>query len=166
MYTGYWNLQDHEANERNPSSINSMQRQNEFSGINIAEFNYAFSKEERRRNEQQQFDDEMSPLIVQASYLFFIGRKEGNVLFKDTLNTFYLRLYGVRHMVKNHSDSARGNLLPPHGLLFPISSKGSFICIIPQTGWHIPQPLLHQSWITGWNVKYLFFIETLWKYFY
>ena len=29
-----------------------------------------------------------------------MGRKEGNVLFNDTLNTFYLRLYGVRHMVK------------------------------------------------------------------
>ena len=51
-------------------------------------------------------------------------RKEGNVLFNDTLNTFYLRLYGVRHMVKDHSDT----------LLFPISSKGSFICTIPQTG--------------------------------
>ena len=24
------------------------------------------------------------------------GRKEGNVLFNDALNTFYLRLYGVR----------------------------------------------------------------------
>ena len=34
------------------------------------------------------------------------GRKEGNVLFKDTLNTFYLRLYGVGHMVKELSDSA------------------------------------------------------------
>ena len=32
-------------------------------------------------------------------------------------------------MVKNHSDRERGNPLPPHGLLFPISSKGSFICI-------------------------------------
>ena len=31
-------------------------------------------------------------------------RKEGNVLFNDALNTFYLRLYGVRHMVKDHSD--------------------------------------------------------------
>ena len=28
------------------------------------------------------------------------GRKEGNVLFNDALNTFYLQLYGVRHMVK------------------------------------------------------------------
>ena len=33
-------------------------------------------------------------------------------------------------MVKDHSNSKRGNPVPPHGLLFPISSKGSFICII------------------------------------
>ena len=72
------------------------------------------------------------------------GRKEENVLFNDALNTFYLWLYGVRHMVKDHSDSERGNPLLPHGLLFPINSKGSFICIIPQTGGHIPQPLLCQ----------------------
>ena len=38
------------------------------------------------------------------------NRKEGNILFNDTLNTFYLQLYGIRHMV---------------------TSKGSFICIIP-----------------------------------
>ena len=62
------------------------------------------------------------------------GRKEGNVLFNDALNTFYLRLYGITHMIKDHSDSEKGNLLLPHGLLFPISSKGSFIGIIPQTG--------------------------------
>ena len=31
-------------------------------------------------------------------------------------------------MVKNHSDSERGNTLSPHRLLFPISSKGSFMC--------------------------------------
>ena len=60
--------------------------------------------------------------------------REKNVLFNDALNTFYLRLYGVRHMVKDHSDSEKGNLLPPHRLLFPINSKGSFICTIPQTG--------------------------------
>ena len=35
-------------------------------------------------------------------------RKERNVLFNDTLNTFYLRLYGVGHMVKDHSDSEIG----------------------------------------------------------
>ena len=58
----------------------------------------------------------------------------GHFLFNDTLNTFYLRLYGVGHMVNDHSDSERGNPLLPHGLLFPISSKGSFISNIPQTG--------------------------------
>ena len=62
------------------------------------------------------------------------GRKEGTDLFNDALNTFYLQLYGVRHMVKGHWDSERGNPLPPHGLLFSINSKGSFICTIPQTG--------------------------------
>ena len=51
--------------------------------------------------------------------------QEGNVLFNDALNPFYLRLYGVRHMVIDHSDSERGNPLPPHRLFFPISSKGS-----------------------------------------
>ena len=45
-------------------------------------------------------------------YVCECGRKEGNVLFNDALNTFYLRLYGVRRMVKNHSDSEKGNLLP------------------------------------------------------
>ena len=44
---------------------------------------------------------------------------------------FYLRLYGVRHMVKDNSDSEKGNLLPPHRLLLSINSKGSFICTIP-----------------------------------
>ena len=35
------------------------------------------------------------------------GRKEGNVLFNNTFNIFYLQLYGVGHMVKDHSDSER-----------------------------------------------------------
>ena len=60
------------------------------------------------------------------------GRKKRNVSFNDTLNTFYLWLYGIGHMVNDHSDSKRGNPHPPHGLLFQISSKGSLICIIPR----------------------------------
>ena len=38
-----------------------------------------------------------------------VTQRERNVLFNDTLNTFYLRLYGVRHMVMDHSDSEKGN---------------------------------------------------------
>ena len=69
------------------------------------------------------------------------------MFYLTTHSTHYiLRLYGIGHMVKDHSDSERGNTLPPHGLLFPINSKGSFICTIPR-------PLLHQSWSTGWNEK-------------
>ena len=66
--------------------------------------------------------------------LLMEGRKEGNVLLNDALNTFSLRLYGAGHMVKDHSDSERENPLLPHGLLFPINSKGFFICTIPLTG--------------------------------
>ena len=63
-----------------------------------------------------------------------MGRKERNVLFNNTLYTFYLRLHGVRHIVKDHSDSEIGNPLPPHGLLFSINSKGYFTCTTPHTG--------------------------------
>ena len=63
--------------------------------------------------------------------LHLSGRKEGNVLFNDALNTFHLRLYGITHMVKDHSASEKGNPMPPHRLLFLINSKGSSI---PQTG--------------------------------
>ena len=42
--------------------------------------------------------------------------KEVNVLFNDTLG------YMASDMVKDHSDSDRANPLPPHGLLFLISS--------------------------------------------
>ena len=30
-----------------------------------------------------------------------LERKEGNILFNDAFNTFYLRLRGVKHIVKN-----------------------------------------------------------------
>ena len=53
--------------------------------------------------------------------------KEWNVLFNDALNTCYLRLYGVRHKVKDHSDSERGKPLPPHGLLFPIREIAQWV---------------------------------------
>ena len=35
------------------------------------------------------------------------GRKEENILFNEVLGTFYLWLYGVRHIVKDHSSSER-----------------------------------------------------------
>ena len=73
--------------------------------------------------------------ILQHHVVPLIKRERERIfLFNNALNTFYLRLYGVRHMVKDHSDSEKGNLLSPHRLLLSINSKGSFICTIPQTG--------------------------------
>ena len=66
------------------------------------------------------------------------NQQEGKEMFYLTMHSTHFiygyKNYDVGHMVKDHSDSERGNLLLPHGLLFPINSKGSFICIIPQTG--------------------------------
>ena len=49
--------------------------------------------------------------------------------FNESLKIFYLQLFGVGHIVKYHSNSEKGNTLPPlHSIFFPNSSKGSFIC--------------------------------------
>ena len=45
--------------------------------------------------------------LIQGCIYALRGRKEGNVLFNDALNTFYLWLYGITHIVKDHSDSER-----------------------------------------------------------
>ena len=63
-------------------------------------FNDAFNALYGRKEGNVLFNDAHNTF-----YLRLYGRKEGNVLFNDILNTFYLRLYGVRHMVKDHSDS-------------------------------------------------------------
>ena len=56
-------------------------------------------------------------ITVDKNVLTACIRKEGNILFNDAINTFYLRLYDVIHMVKDHSDNWKGNPLPPlHGL--------------------------------------------------
>ena len=49
-------------------------------------------------------------------------------------STHFIYAYMASDMVKDYSDSKRGNPLSPHGLLFSISSKGSFICTISETG--------------------------------
>ena len=61
---------------------------------------------------------------IQLFKVDILGRKEGNVLFNDALNAFYLWLYGVGHIVKDHSDSERENpLLPLHGYSFQLAAR-------------------------------------------
>ena len=61
----------------------------------------------------------------------YAGRKE--MFYLTTQSTHFLYGYMASDIVKYHSDSESGNPLPPHGLLFPISSQGPFMVIIPQT---------------------------------
>ena len=60
-------------------------------------------------------------VYIKDPLLLIRKSRERNVLFNDALNTFYLRLYGVRHIVKDHSDGEKGNPLPPHRLLLLIT---------------------------------------------
>ena len=62
------------------------------------------------------------------------GRKDIFYLTMHSTHFIYGHMAPDIIMVKDHSDSERGNPLPPHGLLFSISSKCSFICTIPRTG--------------------------------
>ena len=57
---------------------------------------------------------------------------------------FSYRLLDIKHVVIV-THSFRGNPLSPQRLLFPVSSKGSFISTFPQTGQHIPHPLIGYS---------------------
>ena len=75
-------------------------------------------------------------------------KEERKVIFNDASKIFYLWLYGIRHMVKDHSDSKRGNLLLPHGLFFLISSKAFYMSHPTDRKAHT-KPLLHQLGSTG-----------------
>ena len=61
------------------------------------------------------------------------GRKK-EIFYLTTHSTHFVYGYRASDIWKSTTQIVRGNPLPPHGLLFPISSKGSFICTIPQTG--------------------------------
>ena len=63
---------------------------------------------------------------------------------------YMVQLYGVKHMLKNHSDSQIGNLLPPlYGVLFPISSKGFYMHHLRDRIAHIMEQWLEYE-ITQW----------------
>ena len=62
---------------------------------------------------------------------FIPNRKE--MFYLTTHSTHFIYGYMASDMVKDHSDSEKGNSLPPHRLLLSINSKGYFICTILQT---------------------------------
>ena len=93
------------------------------------------------------FKDNLMMFSMYFCYWLYCNWKEGNVLFNNALNTCYLRLYGVRHMVKTtqivreethcrHIDYSFW--LAARVLLYALSHR-------QDNTW----PLLHQSWSTG-----------------
>ena len=82
---------------------------------------------------------------------------------------FILWLYGVRHMAKDHSDSERGHPVSPHGLLFSIISKGSFICTNPHwlegdiAQWVDPTTLRTMSERSYHGAKLPVFLKVRWS---
>ena len=73
--------------------------------------------------------------------------KEGNVLFNDATYSTHLLLYGVGHMVKDHSNTEKRNpQLPLHRLLFLISIKGSYMH-------HATDRIVHTTIIVTPNVE-------------
>ena len=81
--------------------------------------------------------------IEQSFHMRYVWQHKIAISTEGRKNFFYLTMHLTHfiygYMVKDHSDSLTG-------LLFLISSKGSFICTIPQTGGHM-------TWSTGWNEK-------------
>ena len=52
----------------------------------------------------------------------FIYKQKGTISFNDALNSFYLRLYGIGDMLKDHSDIERENSLTPFGYSFRLTT--------------------------------------------
>ena len=68
-------------------------------------------------------------------YMASVGSERKEMFNLTTHSTHFIYGYMASDiMVKDHSKCEKGNPLPPYRLLFPINSKGSFICTIPQTG--------------------------------
>ena len=104
----------------------------------------------RTRKEGNLFNIAVNTVYLRlcVTVIYGQGRKEGNFDL-TTLSTHYIYGYVLWLFTdKEHSESKiRNMLLPLHGLFVVISSKGSFICIIPQTGQYIPGSLLHTGMV-------------------
>ena len=73
----------------------------------------------------------------------------GNYLFNDALNTFYLRLYGIGHMVNDHIYYKRGNPLSlPLAYSFRLAERD--LLNAPS---HRQDRTYHHLCYTGWNEK-------------
>ena len=76
----------------------------------------------------------LSEMLHIKEALLLNTKREREMFYLTTHSTHVIYGYMASDMVKDHSDSEKGNPLSPHRLLLSINSKGSFICTIPLTG--------------------------------
>ena len=76
---------------------------------------------------------EVDPIYIYICVCVCV-RERDKFFYLTTHSTHFIYGYMASDMVKHHSDSEKGNPLPPHRLLLSINSNGSFICTIPQRG--------------------------------
>ena len=67
------------------------------------------------------------------------------MFYLTTHSTHFIYGYMVRLVEKDHSDSERGNPLPPHELLFPITGKFFIYIYAPS---HKQHSTYHGFWYT------------------
>ena len=90
------------------------------SGASLKTVNDTYTWDQLKSNRNTNIRNSVLGQHNHTLLLVFMRNKEGRkILYNDTLNTFYLQSYRVRHMIKDQSDSQRGNPLPPlHEPLF------------------------------------------------
>ena len=83
----------------------------------------------------------------------FEERRKGNVLFNHAVSTFYLQLYVVGHMIKDHTDNDRQNHMPS----LPGASKSALD--LPRANVGVPytdfkyliSQYIFSTWQDDWN---------------
>ena len=98
------------------------------------------------------------------------GWKEGNVLFNNTLNAFLIREREMIYLTTHSIHFIYGYMASDIWLRTILIVRKETCCrhigysyrltarvllYAPSHRPHIPRPLLHQSWSTGWNEKQL-----------
>ena len=114
-----------------------------------------------RSTYNQEEEEEMIPLMMHSTHFIYgfmaldllIIRKEGNVLFNNTLITFYLQLYGIRH---GKGPLRQRERKPTATTWHTLSDQQQGFFYMHHPTNTITQPLLHQLWSTGWNEKQLY----------
>ena len=83
---------------------------------------YIYREREREREKERERERKIEKKREVCVDIDVLCERE-NVLFNDALNTFYLRLYGVRHMVKDHSDSEKETRCRHIGYSFRLTAR-------------------------------------------